>query len=183
VPAPNITPVDWPTAAVSVAASAATATVAIWAIRVQGQNADKDRQHDFEVRRQERRAAAYLELQTALRRLEMGMERTAPIFTQGTPPEVPPPISDEESWRLSALGDVAASDAVRELTETWTRKQSELYNEVWLLQRVQQDESRPSDVKATYGVTSSEQWRKVVAVRQQLRDDLGAIATQVRAEL
>jgi hypothetical protein len=140
--------VDWPTAFVSVAASAATASVAIWAVVSQRSNADADRRHDVEVRRQERRALAYVELLAALHRLRTGIDRTSPIFVSGEPPEPPSPMTDEESWRLSALGDVVASDAVRDLIAAWTRKQANFYTAVWLLRRIQEQEGvRPSEIK------------------------------------
>jgi len=176
--------VDWPTAFVSVAASAATASVAIWAVVSQRRNADADRRHDVEVRRQERRALAYVELLAALHRLRTGIDRTAPIFVSGEPPDPPSPMTDEESSRLSALGNVVASEAVRDLIGAWSRKQAEFYTAVWLLRRIQEQEGvRPSEIKAMYGATSSEQWQAVEAVRTQLRADLDAIGTRVRAEL
>ena len=108
---------------------------------------------------------------------------------KGQPIEPPPPLSDEESWRLNALADVVASDEVRTLMLAWTRKQSEFSNAVWLLQQVQQREGqsgasfRPSETKAEYGVTTSEQWRKVDALRKALWEDAQAIGARVRAEL
>jgi hypothetical protein len=48
------------------------------------------------LRRQERRSGAYIELMTALHRLQVSIERTSPIFVIGEPPEPPAEISDEE---------------------------------------------------------------------------------------
>jgi hypothetical protein len=130
--------VDWPTAAVAIGASFASATVAVWALVTQTRNAEHDREHDRTLRRQERRSTAYVELMTALRRLQMGVDRTAPMFVVGVPPEPPAAITDEESWRLSALADVVASDEVRDRIEAWTKTSSEFYNAVWYLRWVQE---------------------------------------------
>jgi len=105
---------------------------------------------------------------------------------KGQPIEPPPPLSDEESWRLNALADVVASDEVRTLMLAWTRKQSEFYNAVWYLQQVQQAQLQhkpPSETKAEYGVTTLEQWQKVDGLRKALWADAEAIGTRVRAEL
>jgi len=176
---------DWPTAAVAIAASAATSGVAIYALVQQGRNAEKDRAHDRDMRRSERRATAYVELLTALERQQMQVERTAPIFVEGQPPEPPPPLSDEELWRLSALAEVISSDALRARIEAWTQKQRQFFNDVLYLRQVQahQQGRRPSETKDAFGVTSLEQWRKVETRRAELRDDLRAIGQQVRAEL
>jgi hypothetical protein len=65
--------VDWPTAVVSIIGNVAVAGVAIWALRAQTGNAERDRQHDLVLRRQERRSGAYIELMTALHRLQTGV--------------------------------------------------------------------------------------------------------------
>jgi hypothetical protein len=102
---------------------------------------------------------------TALHRLQTGVERTAPIFVSGTPPDPPAPISDEESWRLSALADVVASDNVRALIQKWTRKQSDFYNQVWYLRQIQQHEEGrpPRDTEAAFGITSTANGRRPMA--------------------
>jgi hypothetical protein len=128
--------------------------------RSERKRAAADRAHDLLVRKQERRHGAYLDLMALLNRLLTAVDRTAPNFVKGQPIEPPPPLSDEESWRLNALADVVASDEVRTLMLAWTRNQSEFYNAVWLLQQVQQREGqpgasfRPSEIKAEYGVTT-----------------------------
>jgi hypothetical protein len=178
--------VDWPTAAVSIAASAVAATVAVWSITSQTKNAGEDREHDLLIRKQERRHSAYLELMALLYRLLTGVDRTAPMFVEGQPIEPPPPLSDEESWRMNALAGVVASDEVRNLMLAWTRKQSEFYNAVWYLQQVQREQQQhkaPSEVKAGYGVTTLEQWQKVEGLRKALWADAEAIGARVRAEL
>jgi hypothetical protein len=121
----------------------------------------------------------------ALHRLETGIERTAPMFVAGTPPDPPPPISDEKSWRLSAVGDVVASEEVRALIRKWTLKQSDFYNGVWYLRQIQQREEgrRPSETEAEFGIRSIDQWKKVDGIRQELRDDLEVIGARVRTEL
>jgi hypothetical protein len=106
--------VDWPTAAVSIAASIAASatavTVAVWSVTSQRKNAREDREHDLLVRKQERRHSAYLELMALPHRLLTAVDRTAPIFVEGQPIDPPPPLSDDESWRMNALADVVASD-------------------------------------------------------------------------
>jgi hypothetical protein len=119
-----------------------------------------------------------------LHRMLTAVDRTAPSFVQGQPIEPPPPLSDEESWRLNALADVVPSEEVRTLMTAWTRKQSEFYTAVFVLQQIQQSEGkRPSEIKAEYGVMPSEQWRKVDALRKELWDDAQAIGARVPAEL
>jgi hypothetical protein len=82
------------------------------------------------------------------------------------------------------LADVVPSEEVRTLMTAWTRKQSEFYTAVFVLQQIQQSEGkRPSEIKAEYGVMPSEQWRKVDALRKELWDDAQAIGARVRAEL
>jgi hypothetical protein len=144
-----------------------------------------DRAHDQLVRKQERRHSAYLELMALLYRLLTGVDRTAPTFVQGQPIEPPPPLSDEESWRMNAVASVVASDEVRNLMLAWTRKQSEFYNAVWYLQQVQQEQQHkaPSEVKTAYGVTTLEQWQKVDGLRKALWADAEAMGALVRAEL
>jgi hypothetical protein len=56
-----------------------------------------------EARQQERRGDAYIEILTALQRLLTGVERTAPIFSEGPPPEPPEPLAEPDLWRLNAL--------------------------------------------------------------------------------
>jgi hypothetical protein len=136
------------------------------------------------LRRQERRSGAYIELMTALHRLQVSIERTSPIFVIGEPPEPPAEISDEEGWHLSALADVLASDDVRNLIELWQKKMRKFYSEAWLLRQVQQREGiRPSEIEAEFGVTSHQQWMKLQAIREELRTDLRVIGDRARAEL
>jgi hypothetical protein len=154
--------------------------------RFERKRAAADRAHDMLVLKQERRLGAYLDLMPLLHRLLTAVGRTAPSFVKGQPIEPPPPLSDEESWRLNALADVVASDEVRTLMLAWTRKQSEFYNAVWYLQQVQQAQLQhkpPSETKAEYGVTTLEQWQKVDGLRKALWADAEAIGTRVRAEL
>jgi len=153
--------------------------------RSERKRAAADRAHDLLIRKQERRHGAYLDLMALLHRLLTAVDRTAPSFVQGQPIEPPPPLSDEESWRLNASADVVASDEVRTLMLAWTRKQSEFYNAVWYLQQVQQEQQHtpPSDTKAEYGVTTLEQWQKVEGLRKALWADAEAISARVRAEL
>jgi hypothetical protein len=92
--------------------------------RFERKRAAADRAHDMLVLKQERRLGAYLDLMPLLHRLLTAVGRTAPSFVKGQPIEPPPPLSDEESWRLNALADVVASDEVRTLMLAWTRKQS-----------------------------------------------------------
>lgn len=153
---------DWPTALVSVAGSAAAATVAVWALVSQAKNAERDRQHDLLVRRQERRSAAYLELLTALRRLETGIVRTAPFI--GPVPDPPPSLSDEETWHLSALADVAASKEVGDLMESW----------LW---RVKEFHYLARDFERQYERGQLDQ------IRRELFAELNAIRERVRSEL
>jgi hypothetical protein len=176
---------DGPTAWVAIVASGGSASVAIYAVHTQLENAKKDREHDVILRRQERRAVAYLELMTALRRLASGVERTAPFFTEGEPPAPPSPFKDEETWHLSALTDVIASDELRELLLAWLQKQSDFYFEVRELRRIQETEERLSrlELPMEEGPTGREQWRKVDATRVELRAELQAIGARVRAEL
>jgi hypothetical protein len=177
--------VDWPTAIVSIAGNIAVAGVAIWALLAQTKNAERDRQHDLMLRRQERRSGAYIALMTALHRLQTGVERTSPMYVSGQPPEPPEAMTDEESWHLSALADVVASEDVRDLIQLWQKKTDDFYNAVWYLRQVQQREEgrRPSEVKAEYGVTSHQQWMNLQAIREELRTDLRVIGDRARAEL
>jgi hypothetical protein len=177
--------VDWPTAAVAMTASGASAVVAIWAVRLQANNSEADRQHDLEVLRKERRAAAYVEMLTSLNQLQMGVERTVPFFVQGGAPAPPPPITDDKSWHLNALRDVIASGDLRTLLEAWTQKQTEFYNAALYLREIQEHEAnrRRSEVTAEFGVDGRQQWKKVDELRDELRQGLGAIGEQVRAEL
>jgi hypothetical protein len=74
------------------------------------QTLDHQRTLARERRMKEQRFGICLELLTALRRLEMSLIRTAPLF--GPALEPPPPLSDEEVWHLSAIADVGASEQV-----------------------------------------------------------------------
>jgi hypothetical protein len=57
-----------------------------------------------------------------------------------------------------------------------------LLHAVWYLRQVQQGEEgrRPSDVEADYGLTSHQQWKKLQAIREELRSDLRAIGRSGR---
>lgn len=116
-----------------------------------------------------------------LHRLLTAVDRTTPTLVKGQPIEPPPPLSDEESWRLNALADVVASDEIRNLMTAWTRKQSDFFNAIWYLHQVQQrEQERPSETKAAYGVTILEQWQKVDGLRKELWEDAQAIGARVR---
>jgi hypothetical protein len=171
------------------ASAVASASVAIWAVRSQAGDAHLDRRHDRELaqeaRRQERRATAYVDLLTALNHQLTQVERTAPIFVAGTPPEPPPPLGDPELFRLNALTSAFASKDLQDLVSIWTRRQIEFYNDVWYLRRVQEHQQHhaPSVTKAGFGTTEVEQWQKVEATRQDLRDRLRAVGDRVNCEL
>lgn len=76
----------------------------------------------------ERRAAAYTEFMTALRRLEMGIERKAPFW--GPLPDARPSLSDEQAWHLSALADAPLPRKVGDMIEAWLRTLSQFDEEV-----------------------------------------------------
>jgi hypothetical protein len=176
---------DWPTASVAMAASVASASVAIWAVRSQATNAEADRQHDVEVRRKERRAAAYVELMTMAHRLMTEVERTAPIYVFGQVPEVPP-VTDEEAWHLNALSEVIATDELRKLLVAWSAKRREFADAVEVLHDVQEYVRHGNGTHAAkeqFGVMPSEQWAVVEALRAEIRRQLGGIGAQVRKEL
>jgi hypothetical protein len=184
---------DWPTALVAVGASltaaVATGTVAIRTIRSQAANADKDRQHARamaqEARRHDHRAAAYIELLTALNHLLDRVNRTSPILETNPPHEPPPPVSDDDLWRLNALTAAFASPDLQDMVREWSQVQSDFYAAVWYLHQVQQHQDRrpATDTKAKFGVDEVDQWRKVEAIRQDLRDRIDAIGKQVNSEL
>lgn len=177
---------DWPTAFVAMAAAGGTSAVAIYSLRRQGGEAEKDRAHDREMRRQERRSAAYIELLTALEHQQMQVDRTAPIFVEGAPPEPPSSLTDEEVWRLNALAAVIASDELGEAIKEWSKNWRLFFVDVEYLRQVQgyqQDHRRPSEVKDAFGVTGIEQWKKVDSDRTNLRNELLAIGQQVRSEV
>jgi hypothetical protein len=185
--------VDWPTALVAIGASfasaAAATTVAVWTVRSQADRGREDREHDRELarvaRRQARRGPAYVDLLTALQRLMTGVERTVPIFTAGTPPDPPKPMSDRALWRLNALTAAFASDDLQEMVRAWNKRADEFYAEAWLLKRIQDYGvgRPPSEVKAAYGAGEVEQWKKVESVRRDLREKVEAIGKRVRSEL
>jgi hypothetical protein len=176
---------DWPTAAVAVAAALGTSGVAIYSLRHQRDQAEEDRAHDTEMRRQERRSAAYVELMTALEHQQMQVDRTAPIFVEGSPPDSPPSLTDEELWRLNALAAVIASEALGTQITEWTKKWRLFFVAAQYLRQVQEYQlhNLPSETKGAFGVTALEQWQKVEAARIELRNDLRAVGKQVRAEL
>jgi hypothetical protein len=79
---------------------------------------------------------------TALERQQTEVDRTAPSFIAGVPPDLPPPFTDEELWHLNALSKVVASDKLREQIMAWARKRADFFNAVILLRQVQQDPAR-----------------------------------------
>ncbi len=176
---------DWPTAGVAISAALGTSGVAIYSLIHQERNADRDREHERELRRQERRANAYVELLTALEHQQMQVDRTAPIFVEGAPPEPPPSLTDEELWRLNALAAVIASETLGTQIMEWTKNWRLFFVGVEYLRQVQEYQlhNRPSETKEHFKVTALEQWQKVEAGRVELRADLRAIGAQVRSEL
>jgi hypothetical protein len=177
--------VDWTV----VIATGITAAVGIAAIVTQGLLSRGSRvqaeKMAREARQQDRRGIAYVELLTALQQLITGVERMAPILVAGSPPDPPPPLGDPELWRLNALTAAFASKDLQEMVRAWTRTQNEFYNAVVYLRQVQQYQQHypPSETKANFGVTELEQWQKVDALRQDLRDRVQAIGELVQAEL
>jgi hypothetical protein len=183
--------VDWPNAWVAIisalAAAIGTASVAIWALKSQQKNAEADRTHDLEVRRAERRHAAYIELMVALHQLQMAVDRTEPIMSTSQDAGPPPNLSDEEYWRLNALSDVSASDAIRALVKDWFDKAADFYAEVGIMYEIRRREGPllpPTELERQYGVKSSVgQWQKVDATRRALQQILLAVGAQIREEL
>jgi hypothetical protein len=117
---------DWPTAATAIAAAVVSggvwATVAVWAVRSQAATSREEREHSRllaqEAGQQERRGDAYVEILAVLQRFLTGVDRTEPIMTSGEPTKPPPPLKDEDLWRLNAMTAAMASknlqDMVRE---------------------------------------------------------------------
>lgn len=176
---------DWPTASVAIAAAVGTSSVAIYSLVHQREEAQKDRAHDREIRRQERRSAAYVELMTALEHQQMQVDRTAPIFVEGSAPGPPPSLTDEELWRLNALAAVIASEALGAQIAEWTKKWRLFFVAAEYLRQVQEYQlhNRPSETREAFKVTAHEQWQKVEDHRKTLRVELLAIGQQVRSEL
>lgn len=177
---------DWPTAWVAIVAAGGTSAVAIYSLIHQREQAEKDRAHDREMRVQERRSVAYVELLTALEHQQMQVDRTAPIFVQGGEPGPPPSLADEELWRLNAIAAVIASEQLGGMIQEWTTNWRLFFVAVEYLGHVQEFElhhPRPSETKERFKVTGQEQWQKVDAARNNLRAELRAIGKHVRSEL
>jgi len=181
-----------PVAAVVIAGVSAVSasTVAIVAIRAQGREAKLNREHAWNLAREERiqhgRADTYTDALVLLSRLMTVVERTQPIFKPANAPEPPLPMPDEEVWPIQARFDAFGSDEMQELLEQWGAHRREFHKRAELLALTQAEEQRgvlPSQVKETWGYMPSEQWPRVEEARQQLRDKVTEIRKHANEEL
>jgi len=59
------------------------------------------------------------------------------------------------------------------------------YNDVWYLRQIQEHQKvhAPSDTRASFGATETEQWQKIESGRKDLGDRISEISDRVQHEL
>lgn len=154
-----------------------------WQARVNQQSLDNQRKLAIQARV----ASTYEDMMEMVHWQMDVVDATKPIFTKGSPPEPPPQPETEHLRKVQARIGVHGSREVKAVLERWAKKRTEFFSDAWYLDTMQNDASlnRPSDAKANYGVTLSEQWQKVDASKKSLhavvRELEDAISSELRA--
>lgn len=137
---------------------------------------------------QDRIATMYEDLLEMVGHTMETVNATKPFAYFGKPPEPPLPVDQERIRRIQARVGVHGSPEAKEILERWSRGCSQFYNDVWYLDTIQNEEQnrpgvKPSDIKASYGVTKQEQWQRVEAQRAALHKVVRELEDAVNSEM
>jgi hypothetical protein len=167
---------------VAVAAPVIAAAVQHQLSKTVSERARADAQQE---RNEERRVDAYVDLLALLLQFQLWMDRTFPIL--GSMPDPPPAPTDEERWLVNVKLAAFGSDEIEQLVNTWDQAHTEFWIAVGYLNDIQEDAQgggmAPTRLKETYGVTPSEQRRKIDDARQKARTLVKEIEARVAVEL
>ena len=165
----------------AVAVVAVAGINAMWQARITQQTLE----HQTKLEIQRRVAATY---EDALEMVGWQMEivdATKPIFTMGDPPSPPAKPEMEHIRKVQARIGVHGSPQAKSILERWSKKANEFFSDAWLLDEMQNDRMRakPSDLKAAYGATLTEQWQKVDVAKKELHGIVRELEDAVSSEL
>lgn len=178
---------DWTAVATTVGVAALTGATGIVAgalgTRNAGAIAEKQRSHDFDLRRDERRARVYVDLLEVSARTIVIASRTYPVVDFGGMPSLPPP-SEERTIRLSAEVVAYGSEQVKHLTEEWAGKQAAFANHVTMVRQMESERAAGTFDKSDWsGETQTTARMKLNDARADLIRATEAIRKQVSSEL
>jgi len=177
---------DWTTVATTVGVAALTGATGIVAgvlgTRNAGTIAEKQRSHDFDLRRDERRAGVYVDLLEVTARTIVIASRTYPVVDFGGLPSLPAP-DEERTTRLSAEVVAYGSEQVKLLTEEWAGKQAAFANYVVMVRQMESERAGTFDKSDWSGETHTTARMKLNDARADLIGATDAIRKQVSSEL
>ena len=178
---------DWTTVATTVGVAALTGATGIVAgvlgTRNAGAIAEKQRSHDFDLRRDERRAGVYVDLLEVTARTIVIASRTYPVVDLGGFPSMPPP-DEERTIRLSAEVVAYGSEQVKHLTEEWSGKQAAFAGYVTMVRQMESERAAATFDKTDWsGETQTTARMKLNDARTDLIAATDAIRKQVSSEL
>jgi hypothetical protein len=177
-------PFDWTTVGVAVVTGATGVVAGVLGTRGSGQIAEAQRDHDFALRRDERRADVYTDLLTTTLSSLVSAGRIYPVFDF---PGSPQPLSapdEEEDIRLSARVTALGSEPVKKLTEEWASKQAAFAGCVTLVRQI--------DLAKQSGTFSADDWgglsptsarMKLNDAREELVKATDPLRAQIASEL
>ncbi len=170
---------------VAVIGAALTAAVAIAALIVNGLQERARRSHErkigWEGRPFERRANAYAELLTLLTHIRDILLFTQPILDTGVPPPEGPERPD--TWRVTGLVAAFASTPIKDTVNGLLATQHKFFVDADYLAQIRRSQAEGGDVKAEFGVSMVEQYRKVDDIRKQFLSELDALSRAIEAEM
>jgi hypothetical protein len=187
---------------ISGVAVVATAFTAIAAIKAQSKEAKANRQHAWDLAREERvqarRADAYVETIRFLYHAMAVVDGIFPFWREAGSPDPPDPPSDEDVWPVQARLDAYGSDQMQDLLEEWGKLRRQFYNRARVLAEMQREEEqlaklnflsdeererRYSALKQTWGRTSLGMREDMEATRKELYEKVQEIRKHANAEL
>lgn len=125
-----------------------------------------------EQRLQDRRARAYERALEHAYRLNDWVERTEPMI--GPKPEPPPPLPDEELWRLNALTAAHASPEAQELTRAMSDAARRFQVAAWRVRDERESRTPAADPPA---------WTVLMESREAFYAAVRTFADRLSAEL
>ena len=136
--------------------------------------------HESKLAVQARVAGAYEEMMEMVHWQMDMVDATKPILASGDskPPDEP---GSERIRKVQARVNVHGSQDVKAVLQRWADRRNEFFADAWLLDHMQN--SQGVNIEADYGITLSDQWRKVEGGRRELHDLVRDLADAASAEL
>jgi heme exporter protein D len=165
------------------------AIVSIVALIVQHRSGAQTREHDRQMRRedriQERRASTYVDMIELMMSIHEAADRLPEKPQPGL--VLPPLVPAEETRPVEARMKAFASVSVKQLLEEWSglmrqfRLEANKYAEMMAFEA--QPGRRPSETKEVYGEFLSDQIQKILEIRDRAFEKQAEIETQIASEL